>query len=191
MRRRSVLVLPVLVLPVLVAACASPDPINYTLRAVPGTPVGGGPKLVEMRRIGLAGYLDRAEIVRKQSDYQLSLSGRERWAEPLGGMIARTLAEDLNQRLPGASVFTSTGSISADPDATVEIDLQRFDSDTSGQVVLLAQLAVSRRANGLASQARTVRLAATPAGAGTTELVAALSQVLGQFADQVAALLQG
>lgn len=189
--RRMVLLTPALA-PALLAGCASPDPVNYTLRALPGTPLRpGGPKVVELRRIGLAGYLDRSEIVRKQSDYRLSLSGQERWAEPLGGMVARTLAEDLNQRLPGTSVFTSAGSISADPDATLEIDLQRFDPDTNGQVVLLAQVAVSRTGRRGGTRAQTVRLVVTPTGAGTSELVAALSQALGQMADQVAALLRG
>ena len=186
MRRRTALLLPLLAL-----GCTSPDPINFTLRAVPGPPGGGGgPRIVELRRISLAGYLDRSEIVRKQSDYQLSLTTRERWAEPLGGMIARTLAEDLNQRLPGTTVFTSTGSISTDPDATVEIDLQRFDAGTDGQVVLLAQAATSRGSGRGPSQARTIRLAVSPTGPTTTDLVAALSTALGQMADQVAGMLR-
>ncbi len=180
-----------LFVPVLLAGCTSPDPVNYTLRAIPGTPQAGGPKLVELRRIGVAGYLDRSEIVRQQTDYRLSLSGQERWAEPLGGMVARTLAEDLNQRLPGTSVFTSAGSISADPDATVEVDLQRFDPGTDGVVVLLAQVAVTRAGSRGAARTRTVRLRVAPEGADTSALVAALSQALGQMAGEVAGLLRG
>ena len=181
----------VLALPLVLAACASPNPDTYTLRAVPGTPLPGAPPLVELRRIGLAGYLDRSEIVRNQSAYRLNINGGERWGEPLGGLVARTLVEDLNARLPGTSVFTSTGPISADPDTTVELDLQRFDQDANGQVVLLAQVAVSRRASGAASRAQTVRLTVAPGGPGTTEMVAALSGALGQLADRVAALLRG
>lgn len=177
-------------LPLVVAACASPEPNYYTLQARPGAVQAGGVKLVELRRIGLAGYLDRPEIVRNQADYRLDIGSRDRWGEPLGALVARVLAEDLNLRLPGTSVFTSSGSISADPDATLELDLQRFDADASGQVVLLAQVAVSVARARSAAVTRTVRLAVVPDGPGTGALVAALSGALGQLADQVAPLLR-
>ncbi len=171
-------------------ACASPEPAYFTLAAVPGAPRRGGPALIELRRPGLAGYLDRPEIVRSNTAYSLRVTGSERWGEPLGDLCARILAEDLNARLPGSSVFTSAGSITAEADATVEIDIQRFDADPSGQVVLLAQVAVSRGRTRTAAATRVVRLAVPPAGAGTAELVAAMSRALGQLADALAAMLR-
>ena len=75
--------------------------------------------------------------MRADSPYQLTLNGGERWASPLGDMIGRALAEDLSSRLPGSSVFTSSGAISADPNATVEVDIQRFDAASTGPVTLL------------------------------------------------------
>ncbi len=189
MRRRMVLALPAVL-----AACASPEPNYYTLRALPpgaGAGAGTGPRLVELRRIGLAGYLDRPEIVRNNADYRLSLAGRERWGEPLGDLVARVLAEDLNLRLPGSSVFTSAGTITADPDATIELDVQRFDADASGAVILLAQVAVTRGRARDRAGTRTVRVTVPPIGAGTTELVIAMSTALAQLADQVAPLLLG
>jgi len=175
----------------LLAACRSPDPNFFTLAAVHGTPQGGAPSLVELRRPGLAGYLDRPEIVRSATAYQLKMASGERWGEPFGDMISRVLAEDLNQRLPGTSVFTSTGSISVDAGATVEIDVQRFDADPSGQVQFLAQVAVSRGRGRADATARAVRATVTPASTATADYVAALSNALGQAADQIAAMLRG
>ena len=172
------------------AACTSPEPGYFTLAAVPGAPRRGGPAQVELRRPGLAGYLDRPEIVRSSSPYSLRVTGSERWGEPLGDLIARILAEDLAARLPGSSVFTSAGSITAEADATVEMDIQRFDADPSGQVVLLAQVAVSRGRTRASAATRVVRLAVQPAGPGTASLVAAMSAALGQLADALAAMLQ-
>lgn len=171
------------------AGCTSPEPAYFTLAPVPGTPVPGGPKLVELQRPGLAGYLDRPGIVRADSAYQLRVAGTERWGEPLGDLIGRILAENLNGRLPGSSVFTSAGSISAQPDARIELDVQRFDADASGDVVLLAQVAVSRGRRADAA-ARTVRLTGRPASAATRDLVAAMSTVLGSLADTVAGMLR-
>jgi uncharacterized lipoprotein YmbA len=172
------------------AACASPEPAYFTLAAVPGTPMRGGPALIELRRPGLAGYLDRPEIVRSNSPYSLRVTGSERWGEPLGDLFTRILAEDLNARLPGSSVFTSAGSITADADATVEIDIQRFDADPSNRVVLLAQVAVSRGRARASALTRVVRLTVQPVGPTTANLVAAMSTALGQLADALAAMLR-
>lgn len=171
--------------------CASPDPAIYTLRATAGQPVGGGPVAIKLTRPGVAGYLDRPEIVRDSSVNRLQLNSGERWGEPVGDMVARVLALDLAQRLPGSSVFTEAGTISVDPSATVELDVQRFDLDTGGLVVLMAQVAVQQGRSHDPSSTRSIRLTAQPLGPGTPQLVAAMSDALGMLADQVAVLLRG
>ncbi len=172
------------------ACCTSADPAVYTLRAVPGQAAASGPVAVKIARPGLAGYLDRPEIVRDSSSSRLELKSGERWGEPLGDMFGRVLALDLEQRLPGSSVFTEAGTISVDPAATVELDIQRFDLDPTGVVVLLAQVAVEQGRSRDPSGTRSIRVTAQPAGPGTPELVSAMSLALSQLADQVAAALR-
>lgn len=174
------------------AGCTSVEPAYFTLAAVPGTQQPGtaqfgAPALVELRRPGIAGYLDRPEIVRG-GGYQLKVASNERWGEPFGDLFGRVLAEDLNRRLPGTTVFTAAGSISATADATVEVDVQRFDADGTGTVVLAVQVAVSRVRRGPATT-RAIRLQ-RPAGATTVELVMAMSALVGDMADQVAGMLR-
>jgi uncharacterized lipoprotein YmbA len=180
-----------LLLLLVVAGCASPDPAYYTLRPVPGTPVPGAPGAVKLARPGLAGYLDRPEIVRDSATNRLSLRSGERWGEPLGDMIGRVMGEDLTQRLPGSTVFTEAGSISVDADTTVEMDIVRFDLDTSGVVVLLAQVAVRAGRSRTGAVTRSIRLTLPPASAATPDLVAAMSGLIGQLADTVAGMLRG
>ncbi len=178
--------LAVMVLLAGLAGCASPNPNLFTLAAVPGparTARAGG---IELRRVGLAGYLDRPEIVRSDTQYRLQVSGNDRWGEPMGSMLERVFTEDLVQRLPGASVFTEAGAISTRPDLVLEIDVQRLDADATGNVVLLAQVAIQHDDATRPTAANEVRLTIRPAGARTTDLVAAMSTVLGQFADEVA-----
>ena len=174
----------------LLAACSSPEPTYYTLASVRGAAQGGAPSLVELRRPGLAGYLDRPEIVRANTQYQLRVTGGERWGEPFGDLVSRVLAEDLNQRLPGTSVFSSNGAISADAGATIEIDVQRFDSDPTGRVQLLAQVAVSRGRSRANAATKSIQITTVPASASTSDYVAAMSNALGQAADQIAAVLR-
>ena len=94
----------------------------------------------------------------------------------------------MSQRLPGSNVFTSAGSISAQPDAQIELDIQRL-TGCIGEVVLLAQVAVSRIRGGSAAT-RTVRLTMRPASPATRDLAAAMSTMLGGLADTVAAMLR-
>ncbi len=170
----------------LAGGCSSPDPAYYTLQMVPGVALPTAAQVVEVRRPGLAGYLDRADIVLKSADYQLSVNSQVRWGEPLGDMVGRVLTQDLSQRLSGASVFGAGGAISADADMRVEVDFQRFDEDAGGQVSLIAQLAVERGREHHPVATRHIVLTLRPASPGAANLVGAMSALLGMLADQVA-----
>jgi uncharacterized lipoprotein YmbA len=167
-------------------ACSSPDPTNYTLQPVPGTAQQGAGQIIEVRRPGLAGYLDRSDIVLKDSGYKLSLNSQQRWAEPLGDMIGRVLTQDLAQRLPASSVFSESGAITADPGLRVEIDIDRFDTAGDGDVTLVAGVAIEAGITHKPLRQRMVTFKAAPEP-GAAGLAACMSVLLGQLADQVAA----
>jgi len=180
----------VILLAALLAGCASPNPEFFTLAAEPG-PVGHlALHGIEVRRVGLAGYLDRSEIVLSSAGFRLMLAQNQRWGEPLGSMLGRVFAEDLIERLPDADVFTEAGAISTAPDLVLEVDVQRFDAEANGELVLLAQVAVRRGDASAPAQARTLHLTVTPAGPTTRDHVAAMSRELGELADQVVGLLE-
>jgi uncharacterized lipoprotein YmbA len=170
----------------LLAGCSSPDPHYYTLQSVPGTVQPAPVRIVEVRRPGLAGYLDRSDIVFKETGYRLSVNSQDRWAEPLGDMIGRVVTQDLAQRLPGSSVFSEDGAISADPGLRIEIDVQRFDTSADGDVTLIAALAIEQGRGHVPLRARTLTLTQRPSQSNAAGLAAAMSALLGQVADQVA-----
>ena len=121
---------------------------------------------------------------------EVQIAGSDLWAEPLGSMLDRVLAEELTQRLPGSTVYTTTGAITATPLATVEINVMRLDADASGLVHLLAQVAIERGDGHAPLATRTFDFTARPAGPGTGPLVAAMSDAVAQLADTVARLLR-
>jgi hypothetical protein len=100
-------------------------------------------------------------------------------------MLSRVLVQELSQRLPSSTVFSENGAITATPDASVELNVQRFDEDHSGALVLLAQVAVTARA----TVTRNVRFSVPPPGPGTPGLVSAMSTAVGELADAIAAML--
>jgi len=168
-----------------VASCASPNPDLFTLAAVPGAAQPLRARTVELRRVGLAAYLDRPEIVRSDAQYRLQVSSTDRWGEPMGSMLERVFTEDLVQRLPNSSVFSESGAISTRPDLVLEVDVQRLDANASGDIVLLAQVAIQHQDSERSAAATQVRLTVHSASIKTTDLVAAMSAGLGQLADEV------
>ena len=100
-------------------------------------------------------------------------------------MMMRVLVLDLTQRLPGSVVYGDTGAITTPPDATVEVNVQRFDVDRDGAVLLAAQVAIE----GGAGAARGASLTVRPADGSTQALVGAMSTATARLADVIAAML--
>ncbi|NPD68935.1 membrane integrity-associated transporter subunit PqiC [Lichenicola cladoniae] len=169
----------------LLAGCGSSEPSYYTLSPWPGVAQPGGPLTVKVRSPTIAAYLDRDYIVRNDRGYKLKLADDAAWGEPLADMIGRTLALDLQQRLPGSNVFTQTGAISTEAQATVELDISQFAEDHDGRAEVTATLSVQRSDSG-PSSARVIHVVATPDGPAIAQLAASLSQLLGQVADEAA-----
>jgi uncharacterized lipoprotein YmbA len=169
----------------LLASCTSPNPSLYTLEMLPGPAHRPGLRVIELRSVGLARYLERSQIVRSSENFRLDVLSNDWWGEPLDAMIGRTLERALTQRLPGSTVYLESGAISALPDATVQVNVERLDQDASGVVRLVAQYSIVRRI----ADTRGVTLMAPTRGPTTADLVAAMSEAVGQLADRIAASL--
>jgi uncharacterized lipoprotein YmbA len=171
----------------LLAACSSPNPVLYTIAPIPGAVQSAAPHVIRLRTLGLARYLERPQIVRSSEDFHLDVMSNDWWGEPLGAMLGRIMVAELTQRLPNSTVFLDSGAISAAPDATVEINIERLDEDAAGQMILSAQISIAGRHH----DTRSVRFAVTPPNATTTGFASAVSTALGQLADTVAGMLAG
>jgi uncharacterized protein len=168
------------------AACSSPEPAFYTLEPVQGAIVSAPARVIEVVRPGLAGYLDRSDIVVKNAGYRLQLTSGARWAEPLGDMIGRVVAQDISQRLPGSSVYAESGAIGADPELRVELNVQRFDQTGDGVVRLIGEVAIEQGRGHRLLHTRQLDVQGQAQPGNVAALAAAMSGLLGQVADQVA-----
>ena len=179
-----------LVLATVLAACSSPSPVLYTIAPVQGPVQSGGPKVIVLQQIATAHYLERSQIVRSSENYRLDVMSNDWWGEPLSAMLSRVLTEELGQRLPQSIVIGETGAVSASPDATVELNVQRLDEDASGNVVLQAQASVSFKGRP-APVLRSFRFVVTPPTPDIQGEVNAISTAVGQLADGLASMLVG
>ena len=192
-------------LPSLAGCSTSPTPKLYTLAPRPATPVsrsataGSGSTApasraamtVMVRQVEVAKYLDRPQIVRYSDAYEMSASEFERWGEGLSDMVTRVLVENLSQRLPASQVYAASGPLNLpSADVTVEVNIYKFDADPGRTVILAAQWVVHSGSGRKAQdhlRAREFRIA--PTSSDTAAQVAAMSDALGQLADQIAGSL--
>ena len=161
----------------------SPNTTYYTLAAVSGTLRQASLGTVEVRRPGIAGYLDRTEILAQWDGQRLQLADNACWGEPIAAMIGRVLADDLSERLRGTIVLGASSELSIQAAVVVELVIRKFDLGTDGYVHLNV-LASIRRAG--ETSTRAVALQTRPVGTDTGAVVAAMSNLLGQLADELA-----
>jgi uncharacterized lipoprotein YmbA len=169
-------------------ACSSPNPNLYTIAPVPAATQTSAPKVIALRQIGLARYLERSQIVRSSENYRLDVMSNDWWGEPLSAMLARVLTEELSQRFPTSTVYAETGAVSVSPDATIELNVSRLDQGAAGALVLQAQAAVTVKGRS-APMTRSFRFEVPPPDAGVAGEVAAVSIAVGQLADGLATML--
>ena len=166
----------------------SPNSRFFTLVPQPAAPSAGrSPATVAAKPVELAKYLDRPQIVRRSDAYELQISDLEHWGEEMRDMVTRVLIENLTLRLPASQVVGASGSLTIRADVTVEVDISRFDADQNGQVFLDARSAVQRE--GRRPSVWSDRITVQPASPSITDLVAAMSDALGELSDRIARML--
>jgi uncharacterized lipoprotein YmbA len=177
-----------LMLVTLLAGCSSPNPALYTIAPVAGPEQNVGPKVILLQQLGLERYLERSQIVRSSENYRLDVMTNDWWGEPLGAMLSRILVAELGQRLPQSVVISEIGAVSAPPDATIALNVQRLDEDAAGDVVLQAQAAITFKGK-TAPALRGFRFVVAPTTPGMPGEVAAMSAAVGQLADGLVSML--
>lgn len=178
-------------LPALGGCQGSPSAKFYTLASRPGPlPAASFSKTITVKRVEVAKYLDRPQIVRHYNPYGLSLAEFDRWGEGLGDMVTRVLVENLTQRLPRSQIYAATSPLtSPTADMTVEVNIDSFEPDSGGAVILAAQWVVHYPNGSARFRSQRIRVEPTggaPKGDATNQIVA-MSDALGDLATDIAA----
>ena len=87
----------------------------------------------------IAPYLDRAQIVSRVAPDQVAFADVRTWAEPVTSMITRYLVDELGARFGPDRVLETPARRDLAPDFRLAIDVQRFDGDQAGIMVLDAR----------------------------------------------------
>lgn len=177
-----------LMLVVALAACSSPNPALYTIAPVTGPEQSAGSKVILLQQVAVERYLERLQIVRSSESFRLDVMSNDWWGEPLAAMLGRVLVGELGQRLPRSVVFSESGAVSAQPDATIAVNIQRLDEDATGSLVLQAQVSVIFKSRATPTL-RAFRFTVPPPTADVPGEVAAISTAVGRLADGIASVV--
>jgi len=191
MSRYSTLPLTMIVLTVFAGCATSPTPKFYTLSAVPVVEQqrpDAGAIAIAIDPVTVPELVDRPQIVSTLDANRVSMDESARWADPLKSQIPRTLAADLTQLMPGAIVSTYPQRV--DENAwRVSVDVQNFDSSTSGAVTLAVIWSVRAPKGGARLSGRSVVHEAAN-GPGYDERGEAHSHALASVARDIAAAMR-
>ena len=173
-------------------ACGSSPPSNFyrlTPTVVP-TPGNQQPSL-GIGPVDIPEFLDRNAMVYTRDGNQLSITGTERWAEPLDIGIKRVVGLNLSQLLHSENLRFFPWDVRQAPDYGVRITVLDLDA-SDGRATLVADWQVYSPGNDSVISRRISQFS-RPLASGQTvpaELPAAYSALLYQLSETVAAAIQ-
>ncbi len=172
-----------------------PDPSRfYVLSAVaPGeaqvvAPSDTSRLTVGLGPVNLPEYLRRREVVTRVAANRVELSATSYWAEPLDENFERVLGEDLATLLGTRQIVPYPWYSTTPIDYQVQVDVQRFERDSSGAAELAA-VAVVRDANGKVLVSRQLNLTQAASSASADASAAALSADLANLGREIAQII--
>lgn len=182
----------VLIAGLVVTGCDSSPPSRfYTLSSVPPearlSSLDSSPAPLVLGKLTMPSILDRPEIATRLTATRVEFSEVRRWAAPLEKLVRQILAEDLSERTVRSTLASNsaTGPAAARV-LTVEID--RFDADPAGKVMLDARWAVtSTPQEVLTTSAKHTVLELQPKATDADDVASTMSEAVAVLADDILA----
>jgi len=187
--RRPLIVL-ALVGALLAAGCFGGNAPTRFYVLAPGeiTAVTSPPLSVGLGPIGLAGYLDRPQIVTRPAADKIDLAEFDQWGEPLRDGVSRVLAEDLARQMPSAKISVFPWRGVEQIRYQVVVNVTRLDGPSGGDLTLEARWRILDNA-GKELTAMTSRISEPTGAAGYSPTVSAMSRALAALSREIAQAL--
>ena len=172
-----------------VCGCGHSVPTHYfTLNDIPAqaplSTVTAAP--VQLTAVHIPAELDRPEVVTRLSGNRLKIDDNDRWGAPLAQMTRNTLAQDLLTRLPQGS-FVFPDAPAAPGTRKLVVTVLDCKGGADGTLTVQAAWTLLSGQPAVVMLSGEVLLASPRAGGDAAAQAAALSRILGDLADRIAA----
>lgn len=146
----------------------------------------GASRVIAVGPVSIPDYVDRPQIVVRESANQIRLAGFDNWAGSPSDMIGRVLLEDLSAQMPGDHVVAFPQGGAAVFDYRVAVQISRFDVSAAGEAVVAASWRVWDRAGTKTRLTASTTTRAESLGSTYQDRVAALSQAVADLGTDIA-----
>lgn len=174
----------------MLAACASSPPVKYYSLGpgtVPATPDKADAAVMAFGPLRVPEYLNRSQLVTRGTGSDLTVHEYDRWAEPVEEAMHRVVAAQLDSQLDGVIVVAYRALQTLPVDYRLLGQVDRFEADTSGKVVLQLQWTVLDKDQHALIPPRRDRYEAQAAPPGDPGAIAgAMNQALDRFSTDAA-----
>jgi hypothetical protein len=127
----------------LLAACGTTPPVkHYTLNTLPdmqqdiSEAASGDHVAIGLGPVAFPKFLNRPQIVTRQSPNRVEVSEFHRWASPLQGDFMRVLAKNISMLLPMSRVAVYPWKDQDSPSYRIKLNVAQFDGQFGKHVIL-------------------------------------------------------
>lgn len=173
----------------LLAGCTTTPPSRFYVLTPQASSAGASAHsdlVVGIGPVRLVAYLERPQIVARDSANQLRVEEFDRWGGTLETSIAWVMAENLSRALGTDAVVTFPWERAVIPKYQVAIDIRRFDPTPDNQVWLSAQWRILGDEGRALFAIEKSEMNEPVQGSGYAAQVAAQSRLLARLSDEIA-----
>ena len=176
---------------------SKPDPSRFfSLASLPRTgqraqdAAGTNALALGIGPIKFPGYLDRQQFVTRISQNRFAVAENDRWAEPLEENFSRVLSQNLSILLQTDRIVAYPWERNQRPTYQVQVEVLRFEPNAEQLVELSARWIILDDAK-KSLIVKESYLTQSARDKSTEAAVAALSDVLASFSQEIAASIRG
>jgi len=187
----------------MLSACSSSPPVRYFTLSPIDEEFQPDPDDAIMLGLGpfrMPDYLNRSQIVTRGANSEMQVDEFSRWSEPLATSLLRIVSADVDNLLPGVVVvvFPYEPFVREQVKFRLVGDINRFDADHLGNVVLEVQWGIATAEGKMAVPVRRNRYQVEAALAGDETagndpgaVAVAMNEALAKFSRDIATKLNG
>lgn len=173
------------------AGCVASGPMtrHYQLEPVASRVArepGARPITIVVREVRLPIYLDRPEIVTRDSGHRIRLAESDHWGGDLREDLTRVLVQNMGRLLEGDRVFAAPIGVTVQPDYRLEVEILGFERDAGGQVRLDARWWLARGSDMSLIATEQAALSAATATDSYPDLVASMNTIVADLSRLIA-----
>ncbi len=144
---------------------------------------------IAIRQLEIPRYLDRPRMVSRDAKNHLRISETHQWGGRLRDDLARTLSDNLADRLDSVSVFTAPFPGSMHADVSFLIDIRQFERVADGHIHFNVRWHIQRAGADTLSYFDAMESQAEVKSGDYAGVAAAMSQLLARLADKMAMVI--